>query len=156
MMTRPKAEEGNRRVIVDLSFPEGGVNAYIQPHLYNGQEVAHSLLTITDLLNLVREGDMEDTLLAVIDISRAYRHFPVCPLDWPLLVLKHGHNYYFDMATPFGARLSSFVMQMASQFIIRALDGKGICALMYLADLIIVTNSQEATIHLPPSNRIAW
>ena len=147
VQSEPTAEEGKRCVIIDLSFPEGDVNASIHPRLYNGQEVAHSLPTITDLLQMVRLGNMDDTLLAVMDISRAYRHFPVCPLDWPLLVLKHGHKYYFDMAIPFGARLPSFVMQMAAQFIIRALDRQGIRALMYLDDLIFITTQREATAH---------
>ena len=86
MMTRPKAEEGKRRVIVDLSFPHGGVNAYVHPHLYNGQEALHTLPTITDLLQMVREADDADTQLAVIDIrlppitSRLRTYWPAW--DW--------------------------------------------------------------------------
>ena len=147
MMTRPKSEPGKRRVIVDLSYPNGGVNDYIHPHTYNGMEVAHSLPTISDLLELVRWAGLENTTLAVIDISRAYRHFPTCPLDWPLLVLGHKGQYYFDRATPFGARLSSFIMQSAAEFIIRALQTRNIKALMYLDDLIIVAPAGEADSH---------
>ena len=149
-MTRPKSEEGKRRVIVDLSYPEGGgggVNQYIQPHQYNGNEVQHALPTISDLLDTIREVGMQHARMAVIDISRAYRHFPVCPLDWPLLVLAHNGEYYFDRATPFGARISSFVMQMAADFVVRALAAKGISSLMYLDDLIIVSPAASAHHH---------
>ena len=144
IMTRPKSEPGKRHIIVDLSFPEGGINAHIQPHLFNGHEAVHVLPTIRDLVAHLKSPGTTDTLLAVIDISRAYRHFQVCPLDWPLLVLKYGDGYYFDRATPFGARMSSFVMQSAAQFIIRALAKRDIHALMYLDDLILITTHKSA------------
>ena len=147
LMTRPKSEEGKRRVIVDLSFPNGGVNAYIQHHMFNGEQARHSLPTITDLTNLLEKKQNQDTMLAVIDISRAYRHFQVFPLDWPLLVLVHDQQYYFDRSLPFGARTSAYVMQSVAQFIIRALDAKGIEGLMYLDDLILVSPTAMAKDH---------
>ena len=147
LMTRPKSEEGKRRVIVDLSFPDGGVNDYIHPHIYNGKEALHNLPTVQELLQVTREVGVQDAHLAVIDISRAYRHFPVCPLDWPLLVLSHKGKYYFDRATPFGARLSSFVMQSVAKFVIRTLETRGIRALMYLDDLVLVAPPAHAQQH---------
>ena len=176
MMTRPKSEPGKRRIIVDLSYPHGGVNDYIHPHMYNGQEAVHALPTIADLLAEIRDANSQDTKLAVVDISRAYRHFPTCPLDWPLLVLYQDGKYYFDRATPFGARMSSYVMQSAAQFVIRALGARGIKALMYLDDLILVTNTQAQDQHYaavltllrslslevaqhklqPPARRVVW
>ena len=90
---------------------------------------------------------METATLAVVDISRAYRHFPTCPLAWPLLVLQHGQKYYFDRATPFGARMSSYIMQSAANFVIRALAARGIEALMYLDDLIIISDALDADSH---------
>ena len=42
LMTREKADSQERRVIVDLSFPDGGINAHIQPHIFNGVEATHS------------------------------------------------------------------------------------------------------------------
>ena len=147
LMTRPKNEEGKRRVIVDLSFPEGGVNQYVQPHLFNGKEAHHNLPTTADLTRMIVNSESTDLRLAVIDISRAYRHFQVCPLDWPLLVLRHDKAYYFDRSLPFGSRMSSFVMQAAAQFIVRALAAKGIQALMYLDDLVLVAPADLAQDH---------
>ena len=147
LMTRPKSEEGKRRIIVDLSYPDGGVNASIHPHLFNGDIAQHNLPTIADLTNLINAANDKNLRLAVIDISRAYRHFQVCPLDWPLLVLKHRKEYYFDRSLPFGARMSAFVMGTVAQFVIRALDAKGITGLMYLDDLVIIAPAQEAQDH---------
>ena len=176
LMTRPKTEEGKRRVIVDLSFPNGGVNHFIHQHQFNGEQAIHTLPTIADLVDSIKAAQQGDTMLAVIDLSRAYRHFPVCPLDWPLLVLKFNDGYYFDKATPFGARMSSFIMETAAMFIIRALQRRGIRALMYLDDLILLTTPAradsdfEAAIQLltslglrvaknklqPPARRVTW
>ena len=144
MMTRPKAEAGKRRIIVDLSYGDGGVNAAIQPHTYGGRVALHTLPTITDLLGEVREVGIAHTCLAVIDISRAYRHFPTCPLDWPLLVISFAGRYYFDRSTPFGSRMSSYIMQSAASFILRALAVRGIRALMYLDDLVIISPKAKA------------
>ena len=176
IMTRPKAEEGKRRIIVDLSFPEGGVNAYIHPHTYHGKDAVHSLPIVNNLLQILQEVGTGDTRLAVVDISRAYRHFPTCPLDWPLLVLQYDNKYYFDRATPFGARMSSYIMQSAASFIVRALESRGIRSLMYLDDLILISQAdtvereyQEAINLLislalevaahklqPPSRQVVW
>ena len=138
MMTREKVDPGKRRVIVDLSYPVGGINKYIAPHAFNSQRALHQLPTVDSAVRIINEMRADRVHMAVLDLSRAYRHFRVDPLDWPLLAVEHHGSYYFDKALPFGARMSSFVMQSVAQFIIRALSTRGITALMYLDDLIIL------------------
>lgn len=45
-MTRPKTEEHKRRIIVDYSFPQGGINAFISKNEVFGMEIPHVLPTV--------------------------------------------------------------------------------------------------------------
>ena len=148
LMTREKAESEDRRVIVDLSFPEGGINRHIAPHQFEGQEATHNLPTVEAAIKSIAEMCPGDVHMSVIDLSRAYRPFPVSPLDWPLLGIAHEGLCYFDRRIPFGSRMSSFIMQSVAQFIIRAMEARGIVAHMYLDDIIIIAATKEiATRH---------
>ena len=142
LMTRPKHGTHERRVIVDLSFPDGGVNEGISQTLLDGTEVSHHLPSVQEAVSLVREHGMEAVYLATIDISRAYRNFRTCPADWPLLVIKHNHEYFIDSALPFGSKYSSYFMQNIAEFISRALKERGITTLIYLDDILIVGEDQ--------------
>lgn len=75
--------------------------------------------------------------LATLDVERAYRNIPVCPLDLPLLGIKVGGRFFIDAAMPFGARNSSLNMQKVAQFMLRALSAHGIECQMYLDDMVL-------------------
>ena len=138
IMTREKDNGEARRIIVDLSFPDGGLNAHITPHIFEGRPAVHNLPTIdsaVDTLSTLCPGDIQ---LAVVDLSRAYRQFPVDPLDWPLLGIYWRNGYAFDRRLPFGARMSSFVMQTIADFLVRALEARGVVCHMYLDDILIM------------------
>ena len=138
LMSREKAGSTDRRIIVDLSFPDGGVNKYIQPHIFNGEEATHNLPTIESAVDTISHMCPGQVTMAVVDLSRAYRQFPVSPLDWPLLGISVDNEYFFDRRMPFGARMSSFTMQTLADFVVRALNVRGIKAHMYLDDIIVV------------------
>ena len=133
LMTREKAEPGKRHIIVDLSYPEDGVNAYIVQHTYDSQEAWHCLPTVARAVRVISDMGGSNVYRAVVDLSRAYRHFGVFPLDWSLLAIQHEGALYFDRAVPFGARMSSYIMQSIADFSVRALERRGITALMSLA-----------------------
>ena len=111
LMTREKDDKNSRRIIVDLSYPDGGVNAQIPHHTFDGRDALHNLPTITSATQTIAHTCPGEIHLAVIDLSRAYRHFPVTPLDWPLLGCGWGGAWTFDRRLPFGSRMSSFAMQ---------------------------------------------
>lgn len=137
LMSRPKADPGKRRIIVDLSFPRGdNVNAYVQKNLVFGQYWDHRLPTVQDAVAAIERMGFR-TLLATIDIERAYRNIPVCPLDFPLLGIRVGNKTYIDVAMPFGARNSSLNMQCIAQYVVRALHMRDISCQMYLDDMIL-------------------
>ena len=141
MMTREKTDSDSRRVIVDLSFPHGGINAHIPPHTFDGRDVLHNLPTIESAVGTIATTCPGDIRMAVVDLSRAYRHFPVSPLDWPLLGLYWDGGWAFDRRLPFGSRMSSFAMQTTAEFIVRALKRLGITTHMYLDDIIMISPS---------------
>ena len=177
LMTREKVDSDERRVIVDLSFPDGVINEHIQPHMFNGDEATHNLPTVEAAVRSITAMCPGDISMAVIDLSRAYRQFPVSPMDWPLLGIVHENNMYFDKRIPFGSRMSSYIMQSIAQYIVRALNERNIVAHMYLDDVIMLAPTMDAarkkyddTIHLlrdlglqvatqklqPPSHRVKW
>lgn len=143
IMTRPKSEPHKRRIIVDLSFPHGdNINAFIYKNNILGSYHDHRLPTVQDSVAALEARGFR-ALLATIDIERAYRNIPVCPLDLPLLGMCFENNIYIDAAMPFGARNSSLNMQMIAEFLVRALAARGIVCQMYLDDMIIQLSPDE-------------
>ena len=143
IMSREKSAGGGRRVIVDLSFPEGGINQHIPPHIFNGKDAVHNLPTVQSAVATIASTPPGDVHLSVIDLSRAYRQFPVAPLDWPLLGMHWRGHWSFDCRIPFGCRMSSFTMQSIAEFLVRALATRSVSAHMYLDDVIIVSATAE-------------
>ena len=45
------------------------------------------------------------------DLKRAYRQFPVDPLDYPLLGYCLKHSLYFDLVLPMGLRSAAMACQ---------------------------------------------
>lgn len=138
IMTRPKACGQDRRVIVDLSYPQhNSPNLYIQKNIVFGHPQLHILPTIHDAIRLITSFRF-DVVLGSLDIARAYRNFRLDPYDWPLSCIKFQGNYFIDTCMPFGSRLSSLYMQRMSNIISRALARLGVTCLIYLDDALII------------------
>lgn len=142
MMTRPKSNPLKRRVIVDYSYPEGGINASIYKNVVFGTEVNHTLPTVAQAIDIIKANHFKVSL-ASVDLERAYRNFRTDPSDWPLTCIQHQKQYYVDTALPFGSRISSLYMQRIADFIQRALAVKGIQILVYLDDGLIITTEEH-------------
>ena len=146
LMTRPKASYDDRRVITDLTFPaNSSVNAYIKKNTVMGLTQSHCLPSVDAAVNAIKAAG-PDPYLFTVDVSRAYKNFKSCPLDWPLLGLSWGDAFYLDLTMPFGARASSAHMQKVADAIVRILDKKGVKALMYLDDIFVVSDSRDKAI----------
>lgn len=124
LMTRPKKESEKRRVIVDLSFPEGqAVNTGIDTTYYMGNDISYTLPTISDLISKLRvEG--KGALIWKADLARAYRQLRADPIDSPLLGIKHKGSIYIDKCPPFGCRSSSAACQRVANAIVYIMAGK--------------------------------
>lgn len=51
IMTRPNTEEHKRRIIVDYSFPQGGINAFLSKNEVFGTELPHVLPTVDQCIS---------------------------------------------------------------------------------------------------------
>lgn len=134
VMTRPKKESHERRVIVDLTFPEGqGVNDGINIKDFFGKDVTYTLPSIGDIVSQLQIFG-RGAYVWKADLARAYRQLRVDPLDTPLLGMKVGHDYYLDLCPPFGCKTSSAACQRLSNAVTYLLARAGHFALAYLDD----------------------
>ena len=134
LMTRPKKDSEKRRVIVDLSWPEGAsINDGIQSDWYLDRPASISLPTVDymeqRLFSLGRGAYIYKT-----DLARGYRQLRVDPTDWPLLRFRHGGMYYMDLCPPFGLRTSALFMQRTSEAICHIHAKAGYRSRPYLDD----------------------
>lgn len=134
IMTRPKRDSEQRRVILDLSYPKGSaVNDGIEINNHFGQDISYTLPTIADLAQkLTTQGT--GAFLWKADLSRAYRQLRADPLDAPLLGLKVGADTYIDLCPPFGCRSSAAICQRMANALVYIMGKKGFHILAYLDD----------------------
>ena len=135
MMTREKPNAPHRRVIIDLSFPQGqSVNTGIPKDHYLDTLFVLKLPTvdtITDQIKVLGKGCM----LYKVDISRVFRHVKLDPLEYDLLVLCHDH-YYIDTCLPFGYRNGSVLFQRLSDAVRHIMHQRQYDVLNYIDDIL--------------------
>ena len=84
----PKNDSSERRVIVDLSFPEGeSVNFGILKDEYLGNKISVSYPKVDDLIHLIKLKG-QGCMIFKEDLKRAYRQLVVDPGDNPTLRLQ--------------------------------------------------------------------
>ncbi len=143
LMSRIKDQGSKRRIISDLKFPqEISINSYIPSNVYMGSERQHTLPKADDVVSYINT-EFKDYWLCTTDLKNAYKHFNCCPSDYPLFTIKWRGRYYFESSIPFGARMSSFLMQSVANAIIDILKKKNIKGYMYLDDLLIISKTKE-------------
>lgn len=134
LMTRPKKDSDKRRVIVDLSFPEGSaVNDGINIESIYGTNTTYSLPSVWDLIVQI-QASRSTAWLWKADLSRAYRQLRVDPIDTPLLGVKFEDKIYIDLCPPFGCRSSSSACQRVSQAVVYLMAQEGYTVLAFLDD----------------------
>ena len=112
-MTREKSNSTNRRVIIDLSFPQGkSVNAGSAKDIYLGTPFVLKLPTIDHITNRIRSLG-KGCMIYKIDIKRAFRHVKLDPRDYDRLGL-HQDKWFLDTCLPFGFRHGSALFQRLS------------------------------------------
>ena len=123
-MTREKSNSTNRRVIIDLSFPQGrSVNAGSAKDIYLGTPFALKLPTIDHITNRVRKLG-RGCRIYKIDIKRAFRHVKLDPRDYDLLGLRQD-KWFLDPCLPFGFRHGSALFQRLSDAVRHMMRQRG-------------------------------
>lgn len=134
LMTRPKRDSDKRRVIVDMSYPDGqGVNDGIKISSIYGRDTTYTLPSIKDLAALIQ--NVQGTAwLWKADLARAYRQLRVDPIDTPLLGFSVDSNTFLDLCPSFGCRSSSGACQRVSAAVVYLMASKGFKLLAFLDD----------------------
>lgn len=134
LMTRPKKNSTDRRVILDLSWPHGAsVNAGIPKDIYLNEPYKLRLPTADDYVQLIKTKGQGCWLYSV-DLARAYRQLRSDPLDWPLLGLQWQGNTYMDIAIPFGIRWGAMACHRTTSALTWILAKDGYDSLNYIDD----------------------
>ena len=134
LMTRTKKDSIFRRVIIDLSWPQGrSINDGISRREYVDGPMTISLPTTDDMERAVVAAG-RGSFMYKTDLSRGYRQLRVDPLDWPLLSFQHESMCYMDICPPFGLRSSAMAMQRTLQAIIYLHERRGFISRAYIDD----------------------
>lgn len=142
LMTRAKRMSSDRRVIMDLSFPQGkSPNDGIDINSHFGKDISYSLPTVWDLVTKIQEQG-KGSWMWKADLSRAYRQLRIDPLDTPFLGLKVGSSIFLDLCPAFGCKSSSSICQRMSNAVSYILNKKGHFVLSYLDDFAGCSNSK--------------
>ena len=130
LMTRDKPDGSGKRVIIDLSFPEG---RSVNDGISKVETPTYKLPTPLDLADHILEAG-RGALLWKSDLSRAYRQLRVDPLDYPLLCIKHDGAYYVDICPSFGCRASGQAQQRVSNAVFHLMSRENFNVLAYVDD----------------------
>ena len=136
MMTRPKPNSENRRVIVDLSWPiSKSVNYHVSDTTYCGTNFQLKLPTIDDILEKIVQLNGK-CLLFKVDLQRAFRQLRTDPKDIHFTGLNWHKKFYIDVAIPFGYRHGSMACQRVTDAIRFIMHQQGHSLFNYIDDLI--------------------
>ena len=134
-MTRDKPHSKNRRVIVDLSFPQGrSVNAGSAQNVYLNTPFLLKLPTIDHVVKRVRLLG-KGCKIYKIDIKRAFRHVKLDPLEYDLLGLRH-NAWFLDTCLPFGFRHGSALFQRLSDAVRHMMRQRDFQVINYIDDIL--------------------
>lgn len=134
--TVPKSDSSERRILVDLSWPFGSsVNDGIVKGSFLGQPFDLKFPTVDDVCSLVRRCG-QGALIFKRDLAKAYRQFPMDPLDYQLLGYFWQNRYYFDTVLCMGQRSAALSCQRATGAVSYIHQSRGFSSLVYLDDFI--------------------
>ena len=105
-LTREKSGSDKRRVIIDLSWPQGcSVNSGIDKNSYLGVDFALTFLSVDHITaELTHLGTAAH--LFKIDVSWAFHHVKLDPSGYDLLGLSWNDSTFIDKCLPFGSIVS--------------------------------------------------
>ena len=134
--TRPKKNTTERRVIIDLSFPEGqAVNSGMIKDNYMGMEVKLSFPGTDQLaLRIYRLGPKAH--MYKIDLSRYFRQLDLDPGDYSLIGYMVEGKLYFDKVIPMGMRTAPYIAQRVTNALRHIHNIAGYFLLNYVDDFL--------------------
>ena len=118
LSTRPKKKSDSRRIILDLSFPEGNsVNDGISKTHYCGEQIKLSYPSVDMLAHRIAEPG-QGCLIWKKDFWRYFRQVPLCLCDYSLIGWRWKGLLYFDKMVPMGLCSAAYICQRVSDSIV--------------------------------------
>lgn len=144
--TVEKKDSDERRVILDLSFPEGhSVNDGIDKKRYLGEPIELKFPSVDAFGALIfRKG--QGCVMFKRDLKRAYRQILVCPGDVRKLGYKWRGRMYLDKVVCMGLRSGAYICQRVTNAIRHVQVSKGFDTVVYLDDFAGAEVSQKGLI----------
>ena len=144
--TVPKRDGNQRRVILDLSWPNLlSVNDFISSTEYLGLPVDLSYPTVDSLVSIVKRKGY-GCLMYKKDLSRAYRQLPVDPRDWGFLGYVWKSHLFFDTVLAMGLRSACMCCQRTTNAVTYIFKSYGFDLVNYIDDFAGAENSRDAFI----------
>ncbi len=135
LITVDKKDSPERRVIMDLSFPQGhSINDHIDTSEYFGTPVRFRYPKIDDLVELINlKGQGCDLMKR--DLSRAFRQLSVNPGCYNLLCWTWRAMKYFDKSLIIGMNISPYLCQWVTDAITFIVEWSVFQVVNYVDDL---------------------
>ena len=135
IMTREKPNSAHRWVIIDLSFNHGtSVNSGVTKDKYLGTPFILKLPTIDTVIDQIKALG-KGCMLYKVDISRAFRHVKLDPIDYDLLGLRHD-RHFLDTCLLFGYRNGSAIFQCISDAVRHMMRRRHFDVINYIDDIL--------------------
>ncbi len=136
LQTVPKANSPDeRRIVVDLSFPEGtSVNDGIPKDTFLGEPTDLHYPSIDSLADIIRTKG-RGALLFKSDLRAAYKQLPICPADWPLCGISWKDQLFVYTREIFGLRSSALACQRTTLCIKYLFELAGYDCCVFLDDI---------------------
>ena len=143
MMTRAKPD-GSRRLIVDLSWPQGAsVNSSIPDDTFDNVNCKLKYPTLDTIVEAISKIG-KNALLYKVDLKRAYRNLRSDPRDFSVLGLSWQGRQYVDVSVPFGLKTGASACQMVTDSISHLMKESGYWTCAYLDDIVGVSPPSSA------------
>ena len=134
--TIPKSGSSERRILVDLSWPFGSsVKDGIVKGTFLGQPFQLTFPTVDDVSRLILACGTGARIYKR-DLAKAYRQFPIDPLDYRHLGYFWQGRYYFDTVLCMGQRSAALSCQRTPRAVTYIHNSRGFSSLVYLDDFI--------------------
>lgn len=132
--TVPKSGGNDRRVILDLSFPDQfSVNDGIPTDCYLGSHFVLNYPTVDTFADMIIEKGM-GCMLFKRDLRRAYRQIPVDPGDLHLLGYTWHNKIFVDNVLAMGLRSAAMMCQRMTAGIVHMCSQDGLLICNYIDD----------------------
>ena len=135
LMTRPKSDSSERRIIMDFSWGNNSVNSHIDNSCYMGTDYKLSLPTVDSVADMILKCG-PGCWIYKRDLSRAYKQLRTCPLAWPLTGFTHNSQLLADISVPFGVKPGGMMCQRTTDVISYYMHHQGYNMENYLDDFL--------------------